>query len=280
VNKPNLSWIPVRLMEDILVKKTMTAEQWLRSAPEFGLGAVEIYYAFLESTDPDYLQRACSLLKKLDLEVSMLTCSPDFAHPSEDVREQQLAQMKTYVDAAGVLDAPNVRVTTGMRHPEISEEEGIEWVVHSIELLGEYASAHGVTLALEDHYKDRFAWEHPDFAQKKETFLAIFDRLRNTPVMVNFDCSNPIMVGDNPLDILQAVKGRVVSVHASDRFAGVYQHSVIGEGMVDFDPIFKTLRDAGFTGWISAEDGNPEGDDGFRRSLAFLRRKIEEYWAD
>ncbi len=267
-------------MQDILVKRTMTAEQWLRSAPEFGLEAVELYYAFLDSTNLDYLQGVSGLLKELDLEVSMLTCSPDFANPSEDLRRQQMEEMKTYVDAARALNAPNVRVTTGMRHPGVSEKDGVEWIARSIGSLAEYASAHGVTLALEDHYKDRFTWEYPDFAQKKETFLAIFDRLRDTPVMINFDCSNPIMVGDDPLDILERVKDKVVGVHASDRLAGVYQHSVIGQGMVDFDSIFRVLKDTGFAGWISAEDGNPDGDEGFRRSLAFLQGKIEEYWND
>ena len=38
------------------------------------------------------------------------------------------------------------------------------------------------------------------------------------------------------------------------------------------------MRNPGFTGWISAEDDSPRGDEGFRRSLAFLQTKIDYCW--
>ena len=42
-------------------------------------------------------------------------------------------------------------------------------------------------------------------------------------------------------------------MHASDRFPGKYDHSVIGEGSVNFDPIFACLADIGYHGFISLD---------------------------
>ena len=96
--------------------------------------------------------------------------------------------------------------------------------------------------------------------------------------MINFDASNQLMNGEDPLIILRKVKDKVATIHASDRLSGEYQHTVIGEGDVDYDAIFRVLKDTGFNGWISIEDGNPYGDEGFKRSLAFLREKVKKYW--
>ena len=51
------------------------------------------------------------------------------------------------------------------------------------------------------------------------------------------------------------------------------RHGVIGQGLNDYDTIFRLLKEAGFDGWISIEDGM-DGMDELRRSVNFLRAKI------
>ena len=50
-----------------------------------------------------------------------------------------------------------------------------------------------------------------------------------------------------------------------------------GKGLNDYDAIFRELRDAGFNGWISIEDG-VDGMDQLRDSVTFLRGKMKKYW--
>jgi sugar phosphate isomerase/epimerase len=74
-----------------------------------------------------------------------------------------------------------------------------------------------VTLILENHYKDDF-WNYPEFAQKMDVFCALVDRIHHPHFGVNYDPSNAIIAGDDPLELLRRVKHRVVTMHASDRF--------------------------------------------------------------
>ena len=46
----------------------------------------------------------------------------------------------------------------------------------------------GVTLILENHYKDDF-WTYPEFAQKMDVFCALVDRLHHPHFGVNYDHS-------------------------------------------------------------------------------------------
>ena len=55
---------------------------------------------------------------------------------------------------------------------------------------------------------------------------------------------------------------------------------LIGEGSVDYDPIFACLASIGYDGYISLEDNNPEGHAGTVRAAAFVRRKILEHWGE
>lgn len=269
-----LSWMPVRLL-DKLQEGTLSVEDWIRSAPGFGLQGVEIHHTLLESKEGPYLDWMKRILDETGIKVSLVCCSPDFAHPDPSKRAMYLEEMKQNIQAARQLGAFGVRVTTGIRHPILKEEDGIRWVIDSLKRLADYAQPQNITLALENHYKDRNSgWKWPDFAQKGEVFLKIFEKIKDTPVMINFDCSNQIMIGENPIDVLNEVKEKVASIHASDRFVGSYQHSVVGEGAVPYDEILKILKEVEFNGWVSIEDGNPYGDEGFRKSVSNIKTEI------
>jgi sugar phosphate isomerase/epimerase len=225
----------------------------------------------------------------------MMCYSPDFTIPDADARRAEVAKQRRVMEATSALGGAFCRVLSGQRRPEVSREQGIEWVVECIEALLPQAEELGLTLTMENHYKDNY-WTYPEFAQASDIFCAILDRVPSSRLGVNYDPSNAIIAGEDPLAVLDKVKDRVVTMHASDRslkpgytlddlraqenavgYASVLQHGEIGQGLNDFDAIFRTLRDAGFQGWVSIEDG-VNGMDELRRSAEFLRAKIAEYW--
>jgi sugar phosphate isomerase/epimerase len=151
-----------------------------------------------------------------------------------------------------------------------------------------------MVLTMENHYKDGY-WRYPEFAQHLDVFLEIIDQIDSPWFGVNYDPSNAIVAGEDPLVVLDAVKHRVVSMHASDRYlasgtlddlkqhegsmgyAKGLKHGVIGKGLNDYDAIFSTLKAEGFDGWISIEDGE-NGMEELRESVRFLRAKIAEHF--
>jgi sugar phosphate isomerase/epimerase len=112
---------------------------------------------------------------------------------------------------------------------------------------------------------------------------------------VNYDPSNAIVAGEDPLAVLAAVKHRVVTMHASARhlaggtladlaqqdgsvgYAKSLRHGVVGQGLNDYDAIFRILQAEGFDGWISIEDGE-NGMQELAESVRFLRAKIGEHF--
>jgi sugar phosphate isomerase/epimerase len=224
----------------------------------------------------------------------MLCCSPDFTHPDAAFRAEQVRRETHWIDMAAELGASYCRVLSGQRRPEVSREDGLRYAAEGIEACLPHAAERGVTLILENHYKDNF-WDYPEFAQHTDVFCDLVDRIHSPHFGVNFDPSNTILAGEDPLALLGRVKHRVVTMHASDRYlaegtiedlrkeevgrgyASRLRHGVIGKGLNDYDAIFRTLRGVGFDGWISIEDGE-HGIEQLEESARFLREKIASHW--
>jgi len=92
----------------------------------------------------------------------------------------------------------------------------VQWVVVCIKECVEYAAARNITLCMENHYKDNY-WVHPEFAQRPEIFLEILGRIDSPHFGVQYDPSNALLAGEDPIALLGQVKHRVVTMHASDR---------------------------------------------------------------
>lgn len=279
----------------------MSLETWLDLASSLDVDGVELYSDFLESFEPAYLRAMRSRITALGLEMPMLCHSPDFTNPDGAERARQVERTRRAIEAARTLGGQYCRVLSGQRYPEVSEEEGIGWVVDSLRALLPIAEDNGVVLTLENHYKVG-DWEFPEFAQSRERFLRILREVPSPWLRVQYDPSNAVVAGIDPYALLGELVDRMATMHASDRYleggtvddlkkldahpthgyAQLMRHGVIGEGFNDFDRIFATLAAAGFDGWVSIEDGEghtvDEGMENLRRSVAFLRGKMGMYF--
>src|SRR5450631_1229246 len=136
---------------------------------------------------------------------------------------------------------------------------------------------------MENHYKDG-TWQYPEFAQPEDIFLEILGQIDSPFLGVQFDPSNAVVGGFDPVGFLEKVKDRVVTMHASYRYldpvatleelrradgtlgySDKLRHGETGKGLNDYDAIFRILAGVRFTGWISVEDGM-SGMDELRRS--------------
>jgi len=291
--KPRLAAFPKCYMDELCVHGTMTVFDWIELAATLGVEGLEFYSGFLRD-DEAFLKQVKAALKKHSLTMPMLCCSPDFTQPDPLLLQKEIEREKQMIAITAFLGGSFCRVLSGQRRPELKREDGVAQVVGVITSLLPFAEAHGVVLTMENHYKDNY-WQYPEFAQKMDVFVEIVDQINSPWFGVNFDPSNTILAGEDPLVLLERVKHRVVSMHASDRYlkhgtladlrkeessvgyASRLSHGVIGRGMNDYDKIFAILASVGFDSWISIEDG-VDGMDELRESVHFLRAKIDQHF--
>ena len=291
--KPKLAAFPKCFMDDLCVHRTMTVGQWIDLAATLGVDGLEFYVGFIED-NPKFLHATKAQLERHGLLMPMLCCSPDFTQPDPALLQAEIDREKRMIEITAFFGGRYCRVLSGQRRPEVSRDQGVGYTVDCIEACLPHAEGKGVTLIIENHYKDNY-WQYPEFAQKMEVFCEIVDRIRSPFFGVNYDPSNTFLAGEDPLELLRRVKHRVVTMHASDRYlaegtiedlrkeedsvgyAKRLRHGEIGKGMNDYDAIFATLKSVGFHGWVSIEDG-VDGIEQMQRSAVFLRKKIAAHW--
>jgi sugar phosphate isomerase/epimerase len=277
-----LSAFPKCYLDDIAGRRTMTVFDWIEKARSLDADGLEMYEGFFTSLDFAYLDSVGDAIRSTGRDMPMLCCSPDFTQPDPDARKRAVEHEAKMIAVTRRLGGPGAvcRVLSGQRYPEVEREQGLAWVVECIQALLPVAREHDIVLGLENHYKDGF-WRHPEFAQKRDVFLDLLGRIpERRHFGVQYDPSNAIVAGDDPIALLREFPDRVVSMHASDRFlapSGELHHGVTGKGLNDYDAIFRILADAGYRGWISIEDGM-NGMDEMAQSLAFLRSKCARYF--
>jgi sugar phosphate isomerase/epimerase len=273
----------------------MTLREWVDLAAPLGLDGLEYYSGMLELADPAHWVEARRTVESRGMVIPMLCCSPDFSQPDPELRRREIEKEKTWIRMAATLGAGYCRVLSGQRRPELTKDQGLQIVVENIEACLPEAEKCGVTLIIENHYKDDF-WDYPEFAQKMDVFCELVDRIHHPRFGVNYDPSNAFLAGDDPLELLRRVKHRVVTMHASDRFlisgtledlrreeggaqgyAKRLSHGEIGKGLNDYDAIFRELRSVGFDSWVSIEDG-VDGMAQLAASVRFLRGKLRQHW--
>jgi sugar phosphate isomerase/epimerase len=292
--KPKLSAFPKCFMDDLVVHRTMTVAQWIEMAATLGVDGLEFYSGFIDD-QPAFLRETKANLARHGLLMPMLCCSPDFTQTDPALLQQEIDREKRMIEITAFFGGRYCRVLSGQRRPELSRAAGVAQVVKVIQGLLPFAEKNGVVLTMENHYKDNY-WQYPEFAQKMEVFVEIVNQIESPWFGVNYDPSNTILAGEDPIELLERVKHRVVTMHASDRYlkegtiadlrkeedsvgyARRLSHGVIGKGMNDYDKIFSILRSVGFASWISIEDGM-DGMDDLRASVSFLREKIDRHFA-
>lgn len=295
---PKISAFPKCYLDEIAGKRSMTVFDWIAEARSLDADGLEMYDGFFTSLDDASIDRVGHAIRAAGFAMPMLCCSPDFTNPDADARKRAVAHEIELIQVARRLGGPGTvcRVLSGQRYPEVGREQGLEWVVACIETLLPVARECEIVLGLENHYKDGF-WRYPEFAQKQDVFLALLEAIPERQHFgVQYDPSNAIVAGDDPIALLRAVADRVVSMHASDRYltdgttldelrqadgtlgySPNLLHGVTGKGLNDYDTIFTILAEHNYGGWISIEDGmNGMGE--MAESLAFLRTMIQRYF--
>ncbi len=285
-----LAAFPKCYMDDLCIHRTMTVFDWIELArvnlKQVGVTGLEMYCGTLLSYDPVYLAEVKAAHEDAGLECPMYCASPDFTSPDPAYREAEMEKERVNIAAAGALGAKYCRVLSGQRRPEVSREQGVQWVVECITGLLPFAEEHGVVLIMENHFKDNY-WSYPEFAQKMDIYCEIVDKIESPWFGVNYDPSNTLLANEDPYELLRRVAHRVVTIHASDRRPkpgvtigpeGITDytqliHGEVGTGVIDYDTIFSVLGSAGFDGWVSIEDG-VNGIEELQRSARFLCMKM------
>lgn len=204
-----------------------------------GLAGAELtsYYFPQDPTDEYLLQvRRHAFLR--GVEISGTSVGNNFALPNGPERDQQIADVKKWIDRAAVLGAPHIRVFAGAAK-SVEPAEARRMCISALEECCEYAGRKGIFLGLENH---------GGIVAEASGMLEIIKAVKSPWFGVNLDTGN-FHSADPYAELAQIAPYAVnVQVKAEIKRAGAKE-----EEPSDLARVVQILRDANYQGWVALE---------------------------
>ena len=226
----------------------MTYEDLIRIAVETGTDGIDLTVYWLPGTTDDVLLPLRRLAYRNRVEIYSIGTRVRLAQPTPELREQQLTDLRKWLDVAQKLGATHVRVFGGDKPAGSTLEQSIGYAVETFKRGAELAGARGLILGIEDD------GGITDFA--KDT-IEIVTRTNSPWAGMNLDIGNfkpPAVYDQIAMSVPYAVSTHVKTELTLDD--GKTQEPF------DFDRVFKIFASQGFRGYMGLEyeaSGDPTG---------------------
>src|SRR5207244_2901217 len=133
-----------------LQAKTMTYEDLIRIAGETGTDGIDMTVYWLPSTSDDYLLPLRRLAYKNRVEIYSIGTRVRLAQPTAELRQQQLDELRKWLDVAQKVGATHVRVFGGAKPDGATLDQAIGFAAETLKRGAELAGARGLILGVED----------------------------------------------------------------------------------------------------------------------------------
>jgi sugar phosphate isomerase/epimerase len=230
-----------------LAAKTMTYEDLIRIAVETGIDGVDFtVYWFPDGPPAEYLLSLRRLAWKNRVEIYGISTRITLAQPTAELRERQLADVRTWVDVAQKLGASTIRIFGGQQPQGATLAQAIDFAVETLKPAADYAGARGIVLGLEDD------GGITSFA--KET-VEIVSRVNHPWAGITVDTGN-----FRPPNVYEQIEMCVPYAVNAQCKTSVANDDGNGRSPVDWDRVLRMFVAGGYTGYLGLEfeaEGDP-----------------------
>lgn len=236
----------------------MTLDDLLDFCAEHDFMAIDptgYYFPGYPEVPPDgYLYRIKKKAYLLGLDISGTGVRNDFTHPDEDARQADTQLIRSWVECAAHLGAPNLRVFAGREVPEDRWADILPQVVSGLREAAEYGRRFGVMIALQNH---------AEYLKTADEVLEVLDRVDSDWLGINLDIGS--FRTPDPYDDIARVAPYAITWQIKEEL------TLDGELVkTDLVKVMRIIRDSGYRGYIPIETLGPE--DPYKSVPAFLAR--------
>ncbi|BFT74389.1 sugar phosphate isomerase/epimerase family protein [Paenibacillus sp. P36] len=132
--------------------------------------------------------------------------------------------------------------------------------------LGLEAQQRGLKLSLHHHFNNP--------VMHRDDFDIFFNQIKEHSIGLTVDTAHLVKSGiEDAAEIIRSFGHVIDNFHLKDFDQGEWR--VLGQGSIDFGPIFQAIHEIGYQGWISAdEESGGSVIEGMKDCYAFMRSRL------
>lgn len=221
----------------------------LRHIARIGFDSVDLFTEAMtiSAEEKKIIARTCEQ-EKLPV-ISVVVVATGLVDFNDPVRDFHVARCKKFIDLAGEFGAKNVLLVLGeylWQREVIPPAAQWNWALETCRILGDYADARKIDIALE---LEPFRLSLLNSVDEMVRFVTECNHPR---VRANIDVSHLVLADASPLELVK-LKGKAIHVHISDCDGKVHGDLPPGRGVVKFAPYLQAIKELAFDGTVSIE---------------------------
>lgn len=236
--------------------------EFIKQISKVGYTGIEIIcdvpHAYPPDMTKDTLIDLQNTLKENDLQISNLNAFTLFAlgdtyHPSwieknQDKREARINHTINCINLASQLGAKNISVEPGgplLPSENLSKKEALQFFKQGIETVLPVAEKKQIKILIEP--------EPGLLIENSRQFLEFMKDFDSDYLRLNFDIGHFYCVNEDPSILILDLREYIEHFHVADIKDRVHYHLIPGLGTIDFNKVFKAIKDISFDGYITVE---------------------------
>jgi sugar phosphate isomerase/epimerase len=242
--------------------KKFSLKDTINILSEIGYNGIEILcdipHAYPKNLTNSDINELKQLLSNLKISISNLNAFTLFAigdthHPSwieNDIesRKMRIDHTLDCIKLARKLGVSNISTEPGgpVNSQGLSENELLRIFENGINEVLKIAEDENVTVLVEP--------EPGLLIENSEQFINFIKNFDSKHIGLNFDIGHFFCVGEDPSQVIYKLSEYVRHVHLEDIAADrTHHHLMLGEGAIDIESVFKSMKDIGYEGFITIE---------------------------
>jgi sugar phosphate isomerase/epimerase len=197
-------------------------------------------YYFPKDVTPEQLLEVRRHVFLRGLAISGTAVGNDFAKPKGEKLDEQIRNVKKWIDNAAILGAPHIRIFAGHKAPEgMTDAEARKLSIEPIQECCDYASKKGIFLGLENH---------GGIVNQSDWLLEIVKQINSPWLGINLDSGN-FKTEDPYADIIKCMP-YAVNVQIKPY---IHRPNEKQKEKPDLARLFKIFREANYQGFVALE---------------------------
>ena len=241
-----------------LAAKTLTYEDVIRMASDWGLDGVDMTVYWLADTSDAYLAGLRRTAQRCGVQLYNAGVRVQLAQPTRELQDAQVELIRKWVDVADRLGASHVRVFGGAIPKGATEDQAIAWAVEVLKRGAEYAGTKGITLGVEDD---------GGVTATAEPTIAIARQTESKWAGVNADAGNPPKNGYAQFEMMLPY---ATSIHFKTEMTDENGK----HGPADWPRLINMIAKSGYRGFVGLEYESTNAVAEVPKLAAELRRLI------
>lgn len=192
---------------------------------------------------------------------------PTLITDNTEGRTARLNFLKKAMVIADRLNAEALSFWSGKKKETVDDQAAWKWLISGCQELSKEAEGFNVPLAFEP--------EPGMFIENLSQFQKLKQAVDHDLFFLTLDVGHAFLTEEIPVgECVRQFRDDIKNIHIEDMKMQAHRHLFFGDGEIDFDDLFKAVKDIGYPGLINVELGRHSHDavNVARRSYEYLEK--------